>query len=134
MGRAVPVEAHLGELLDRSMVAEALPPARYRTVRAVTVLIGLVAASFVLALLAHIGLVSVGAEADNPVGRFITAWAGAVDLGMDNVVGMGNRPLQVAADNGIAALTWVFIGALVTTLIDRTLLPHEHRRKQRRSR
>jgi hypothetical protein len=134
MSRATPVQAHLGELLDRTMVAEALPPARYRAVRTLTVLIGLVATSFVLALLAHIGLAFAGAEVANPVTRFVTAWADAVDLGLHNVVGMGNRPLQVAADNGIAALSWVLIGALVTTLIDRSLLPHEHQRKQRRAR
>lgn len=129
MRRADAQEAHLGELLERNMRPEPRPSARYRAVHVLTVFLGLVATSFVLVLGVHIGLAFAGAEADNRFTRFVTAWADAVDLGLHNVVTMASRPLQVAADHGAAALLWVLIGALVTTLVDRLLLPHSHRRR-----
>lgn len=124
--------ARLDDLLDRGVVIQRKRPARYHAVRALNLVIGLTATLFVIVLGTHMGLIAFGIDTATAFTRFVSGWANRIDFGLHEVVQMATWKMQVAADETIAALLWVLVAAVLTTLFDRLLLPHEDRRKQRR--
>ena len=99
------------------------PTGRLGLVRIVNGLISIVTGLFAVVLAIHIVLVVGEANMSNGFAQFITGWAAAVDLGLDNLFTPANEKAQVALNEGIAAILWLIIGAVLTTLIARIMLP-----------
>lgn len=111
------------DLGHREEVVAERPTGRLAFVRVVNGLISVVTGLFAVALAIHIILVAGGANMGNSFAQFVTNVAGAVDLGLNNLFTMANEKLQVALNEGIAALLWLVIGSGLTTLISRVALP-----------
>ncbi|MQA60203.1 MAG: hypothetical protein GEU86_01635 [Actinophytocola sp.] len=109
--------------LPRGEVAEEHPPARLGIVRIVNGLISVVTGVFAAVLAIHIVLVVGEANMGNPFAQFITNWADAVNLGLNNLFTIAGEKGQVALNEGLAALLWLVIGAVLTTIIARVLVP-----------
>ncbi|SFQ45576.1 hypothetical protein SAMN05421810_107284 [Amycolatopsis arida] len=91
-------------------------------VRVVNTLISVVTGLFALGLAVHIVLVLGNANMENGFAQFVTSWANAVDLGFDNLFTPANENLRVLLNEGLAAILWLVIGAVLTTLIARIAL------------
>jgi hypothetical protein len=100
---------------------------RLRAVRIVNTVISIVCGIFAAVLAIHILLVIGDANPDNAFARFITDWAGGITLGLDNLFTPADENLQVLLNEGLAALLWLAIGAVLTTLISRIALPSGER-------
>ncbi len=109
------------------------PTGRLGIVRIVNGLISVVTGLFAVVLAIHILLVIGEANMSNGFAQFITGWAAAVDLGLDNLFTPPNEKAQVALNEGIAAILWLVIGAVLTALIARIVLPPTGRTWYRRT-
>ncbi|MGH3515888.1 MAG: hypothetical protein ACRDQ7_00405 [Haloechinothrix sp.] len=114
--------------IERDEIIREEPSGRLGVVRIVNALISLVTGVFAAVLAIHILLVVGEANMGNAFALFITSFASGVDLGLDNLFTPGNEKAQVALNEGIAAILWLIIGAALTTLIARILLPDVGRR------
>ncbi|SDM39600.1 hypothetical protein SAMN04488074_1213 [Lentzea albidocapillata subsp. violacea] len=101
---------------------------RVRTVRAVCAVIDIVCWTFAIVLLVHIFLVIGGANTGNGFFQFIAGWAGNITLGLDGLFTPDNASMATLLNEGLAAVLWLIIGALLTSLIARIALPSGHRR------
>ncbi|SMD10872.1 hypothetical protein [Lentzea albidocapillata] len=101
---------------------------RVRTVRTVCALIDIVCWTFAIVLLVHIFLVIAGANATNGFFQFIAGWADGITLGLDGLFTPDNASAATLLNEGLAAVLWLIIGALLTNLITRIALPSGHRR------
>ncbi|WP_034267522.1 hypothetical protein [Haloechinothrix halophila] len=108
---------------QREEVVAERPTGRHGFVRGINGLISVVTGLFAVALAIHVILVAGEANMGNSFAQFVTNLAGAVDLGLSNLFTMANEKLQVALNEGIAALLWLVIGSGLTTLISRVALP-----------
>jgi hypothetical protein len=99
-----------------------------RAVRTICAVIDIVCWVFALVLLLHILLVVAGANMGNGFATFITGWAGGIDFGLDDLFTPANEKAAVLLNEGVAALLWLAIGALLTHLISRVALPVDERR------
>lgn len=109
--------------VPRADVVEEQAPARLGIVRVANGLISVVTGVFAAVLAIHIVLVVGEANMGNPFAQFITNWANGVNLGLSNLFTIAGEKGQVALNEGIAALLWLLIGAVLTTIIGRVLLP-----------
>ncbi|WP_246361344.1 hypothetical protein [Haloechinothrix aidingensis] len=78
---------------------------------------------FAAVLAVHIVLFVANADFGNPFAHFVSHWASGVSLGLGDLFLAGNEKLRVALNQGLAAVLWLLIGALITTLISRVVLP-----------
>ncbi|MFJ5988912.1 hypothetical protein [Lentzea sp. NPDC092896] len=101
---------------------------RVRTVRTVCAVIDVVCWTFAIVLLVHIFLVIAGANAGNGFFQFVAGWADGITLGLDGLFTPENASVATLLNEGLAALLWLVIGGLLTTLITRVALPVGHRR------
>ncbi|GHH50141.1 hypothetical protein [Lentzea cavernae] len=101
---------------------------RVRTVRTVCAIIDIVCWTFAIVLLVHIFLVIAGANAGNGFFQFVAGWADGITLGLDGLFTPANASVATLLNEGLAALLWLVIGALLTNLITRVALPSGHRR------
>ncbi|MDV6014529.1 hypothetical protein [Haloechinothrix sp. LS1_15] len=101
-------------------------------VRRVNGIISLICGLFAAVLALHIILFVADANFANPFARFITDWANGVSLGLNNLFLWGPEKVQVALNHGVAALLWLLIGWLLTTVIARIVLPYPDRNWYRR--
>ncbi|WP_229694118.1 hypothetical protein [Lentzea pudingi] len=101
---------------------------RLRTVRTVCAIIDIVCWTFAIVLLVHIFLVIAGANATNGFFQFVAGWADGITLGLDGLFTPDNASVATLLNEGLAALLWLVIGALLTNLITRVALPSGHRR------
>ncbi|MFD8496758.1 hypothetical protein [Amycolatopsis sp. NPDC059657] len=92
-------------------------------VRVACTLVHIVCGLFAVVLLAHILLVIGDANPANGIARFVRGWSGAVSLGFEDLFTPEGAGARAAINYGLAALAWVGISALVTTLIRRFALP-----------
>lgn len=99
-----------------------------RTVYTVCAVIDVVCWVFAIVLFVHIFLVVAEANAGNGFFQFIAGWAGGITLGLDGLFTTESPKTAVLFNEGLAALLWLLIGALLTNLITRLALPAEHRR------
>jgi hypothetical protein len=99
-----------------------------RTVYTVCAVIDVVCWVFAIVLFAHIFLVVAEANAGNGFFQFVAGWAGGITLGLDGLFTTESPKTAVLFNEGLAALLWLLIGALLTNLITRLALPAEHRR------
>ncbi|MDQ3887504.1 MAG: hypothetical protein M3308_10980 [Actinomycetota bacterium] len=108
---------------QRDEVVHEVPSGRLKVVRVVNGLISVITSLFAVVLAIHIVLVAGEANMSNGFAQFITGWAAGVDLGLSGLFTPANEKAQVALNEGIAAVLWLVIGAALTTLIARIVLP-----------
>lgn len=101
---------------------------RVRTVRAVCAVIDVVCWVFAIVLAVHIFLVIAGANPANGFAQVIESWSAGVSLGLRNLFTPANDALRTLLNDGLAAILWLVIGALLTNLITRVALPAGERR------
>lgn len=101
---------------------------RVRTVQAVCAVIDVLCWMFAIVLFVHIFLVIAEANTTNGFFQFVAGWADGITLGLDGLFSPGNDKTAVLFNEGLAALLWLAIGALLTSLITRLALPVDHRR------
>ncbi len=108
---------------QRDEVVHEVPSGRLKIVRIVNGLISVLTGLFAAVLAIHIVLVVGEANMSNGFAQFVTGWAAAVDLGLSGLFTPANEKAQVTLNEGIAAILWLIIGAALTTLIARIVLP-----------
>ena len=101
---------------------------RVRTVRVVCAVIDVVCWLFAIVLAIHIFLVIGGANQANGFAQLIESWSAAVSLGLRDLFTPANTGLRTLLNDGLAALLWLLIGAVLTSVISRVALPAHERR------
>ena len=101
---------------------------KVRTVHTVCAVIDVVCWVFAIVLFVHIFLVMADANAGNGFFQFVAGWASGITLGLDGLFTPASPKAAVLLNEGLAALLWLVIGALLTNLITRLALPVDHRR------
>jgi hypothetical protein len=86
---------------------------------------------FAVVLAVHIVLVLGEANQGNGFASFIDSFSKAVSLGLRDLFVPDNPKVRTFLNDGVAAIAWLAIGALLTYLIRRLALPGP-RRVQRR--
>lgn len=102
--------------------------ATVRTVRTICAVISIVCWVFAAVLLVHVFLVVVGASVSHGFAALVTSVAGAINLGSSDLFTVENAALAQLLNEGLAAVLWLVIGALLTNLISRIALPADQRR------
>jgi hypothetical protein len=101
---------------------------RVRAVRVVCAVIDVVCWLFAIVLAIHIFLVMGGANPANGFAQLIESWSAAVSLGLRDLFTPANAGVRTLFNDGLAALLWLLIGAVLTSLISRLALPADDRR------
>ena len=96
---------------------------RIRMVSASCTIINVLCGLFAVVLVAWIIMVIGEANPANGVAGFVRGFAAAVSLGFDNLFTPADVKARVLVNDGLAAITWLGIGALTTMLIRRLALP-----------
>lgn len=122
------------DFADREEEIVEQPDGRIRVVRTLNTVIRFVTGLFALVLVLHIVLVAAGANFGNAFASFVRSFANAVSLGLNNLFTFDNATLELAANQGLAAVLWLIIGAALTALIAGLFLPGATRIVRRRRR
>jgi hypothetical protein len=101
---------------------------RVRAVRAVCAVIDLLCWLFAIVLAIHIFLVIGGANPANGFAQLVDSWSAGVSLGLRDLFTPANAGLRTLLNDGLAALLWLLIGAVLTSVISRVALPAHERR------
>lgn len=101
---------------------------RVRAVRVACAVIDVVCWLFAVVLAIHIFLVIGGANAANGFAQLIDSWSAGVSLGLRDLFTPANAGLRTLLNDGLAALLWLLIGAVLTNVITRVALPAGERR------
>ena len=101
---------------------------RVRAVRVVCALIDVLCWLFAIVLAIHIFLVIGGANPANGFAQLIDSWSAAVSLGLRDLFTPAHVGLRTLFNDGLAALLWLLIGAVLTNVISRIALPAHERR------
>lgn len=117
--------------VEREEVAE-LPSGRARAVGAANAIIRFICGLFATALMVHIVLVLAGANFGNAFATFVRDLATSVTLGLSDLFTFGNEKVNLAANEGLAAVLWLLIGAALTMIIARVFMPELGERIVRR--
>jgi len=96
---------------------------RYRVVRRVCAVINIICGLFAVVLGLHILLVVANANPDNGFASFIDSFASAVSLGLRGLFTPSSEKAQVLLNDGVAAIAWLLIGAVITYAIRQFALP-----------
>jgi hypothetical protein len=104
---------------------------RRRTVSIVSTIINVVCGIFAVVLAVHIVLVLGEANQGNGFASFVDSFSKAVSLGLRDLFVPDNPKVRTFLNDGVAAIAWLAIGALLTYLLRRLALPGP-RRVQRR--
>ncbi|MGW4393997.1 hypothetical protein ACWEHA_01810 [Amycolatopsis nivea] len=92
-------------------------------VRVACTIVHIVCGTFAVVLLARIVLVIGDANPANGIAAFVRGWSGAVSLGFEDLFTPDSPGARALFNDGLAALAWVGLSALVTTLVRRFALP-----------
>ncbi|MCC8251033.1 hypothetical protein [Saccharothrix luteola] len=101
---------------------------RVRAVRVVCAVIDVLCWLFAIVLAIHIFLVIGGANPANGFAQLIDSWSAAVSLGLRDLFTPANVGVRTLFNDGLAALLWLLIGAVLTSVISRVALPAHERR------
>ncbi|WP_433263122.1 hypothetical protein ACQPZF_31330 [Actinosynnema sp. CS-041913] len=101
---------------------------RVRAVRVVCAVIDLICWLFAIVLAVHIFLVIAGANPANGFAQLITSWSAGVSLGLRDLFTPANDGLRTLLNDGLAAVLWLVLGAVLTNVITRVALPAGERR------
>jgi hypothetical protein len=96
---------------------------RIRVVRIINAIINFVCGLFAVVLALHIVLVLGNANPHNGFASFVDSWSSAVSLGLRNLFTPDSLKLRVLFNDGLAAIVWLVIGAVLTYLIRQFALP-----------
>lgn len=97
---------------------------RTRMVRVVCTIVNVLCGLFAVVLVAHIVMVMGEANPANGVASFVRGFSSAVSLGFDDLFTPADVKVQALLNYGFAAIVWLALGAVVTTLIRRFALPN----------
>ena len=109
------------------------PHPRIRAVRTINAVIHLICVLFAFVLALHIVLVFGQANSGNGFAQLISQWSSGVSLGLRNLFTPDGEKLRVLLNEGLAAIIWLAIGAILTDLVSRIGLPGPRRVWYRRS-
>lgn len=109
------------------------PHPRIRAVRTINAVIHLICVLFAFVLALHIVLVFGEANSGNGFAQLISQWSSGVSLGLRNLFTPDGEKLRVLLNEGLAAIIWLAIGAILTDLVSRIGLPGPRRVWYRRS-
>jgi hypothetical protein len=114
--------------LSDSRARQELRWSRARRIRVTCTIITAVCGLFAVVLVAQIIMVAGGANAANGVATFVRGWSNGVSLGFENLFTPASATARVLFNNGLAALVWLGLGAVMTTMIRRLALrgPDQH--------
>jgi hypothetical protein len=98
-----------------------------RAVRLICTIITIITSVFAVVLAANVIMVLGEANPANGFASFVRGFASAVSLGFDTLFTPANAKTQVLLNDGLAALVWLGLGAVVTMLIRRFALPGPRR-------
>ncbi|GAA3462240.1 hypothetical protein ACFFSW_13550 [Saccharothrix longispora] len=101
---------------------------RVRGVRVACAVIDVLCWLFAVVLAIHIFLVIGGANPANGFARMIESWSAGVSLGLRDLFTPASAGLRTLLNDGLAALLWLLIGAVLTNVITRVALPSGERR------
>jgi hypothetical protein len=96
---------------------------RYRVVRRVCAVITIVTTVFAVVLGLHVLLVVADANQKNGFASFIDSFASAVSLGFRGLFTPSSEKARVLLNDGVAAIAWLLIGAVLTYAIRQFALP-----------
>jgi len=96
---------------------------RYRVVRRVCAVISIVCGLFAVVLGLHVLLVVADANPNNGFASFVDSFASAVSLGLRGLFTPHSVKAQVLLNDGLAAIAWLLIGAVITYAIRQFALP-----------
>lgn len=91
--------------------------------RTLNTIIQVVCYLFAVVLAIHIFLVIGEANQGNGFYRFIDSWANGVALGFNDLFVPDNLKFRTALNEGLAALVWIIIGIVLSTLVRRLVMP-----------
>jgi hypothetical protein len=97
---------------------------RTRMVQVVCTIVNVLCGLFAVVLVAHIVMVMGEANPANGVASFVRGFSSAVSLGFDDLFTPADVKVQALLNYGFAAIVWLALGAVVTTLIRRFALPN----------
>lgn len=100
---------------------------RTRAVRTICTVITAVCGVFAVVLAANIVMVLGEANPANGVASFVRGFASGVSLGFGDLFTPADGKVRVLFNDGLAALVWLGLGAVVTMLIRRFGLPGPRR-------
>ncbi|HEX6352385.1 hypothetical protein [Actinophytocola sp.] len=100
---------------------------RRRVVGIVCTVVNVICAVFAVVLALHIVLVIGSANQGNGFAAFINDWSSAVSLGLRDLFVPANEGVRTLLNDGLAALLWLLIGAVLTYVIRRFALPAPRR-------
>ncbi|MFD7660552.1 hypothetical protein ACFV4N_41810 [Actinosynnema sp. NPDC059797] len=109
-------------------VVERRGDGRVRAVRVACAVIDVVCWVFAIVLAIHIFLVLGGANRANGFAQLIDSWSAGVSLGLRDLFTPASEGLRTLLNDGLAALLWLLIGAVLTNVITRVALPSADRR------
>lgn len=105
---------------------------RRRTVGIVCTVINVICGLFAVVLVLHIILVIGSANQGNGFAEMINEWSAGVSLGLRDLFVPSSVGLRTFLNDGLAAVAWILIAALLTYLIRRFALPVPRRVSQYR--
>jgi hypothetical protein len=100
---------------------------RTRTVEMICLIINIIGGVFAVVLAANIIMVLGEANPANGVASFVRGFASAVSLGFDNLFTPANAKTRVLFNDGLAAIVWLGLAAVLTMGIRRFALPGPRR-------
>lgn len=98
-----------------------------RVVRTVCTVVSAITGAFALVLAVHIVLVIGEANMANGFASFVDDFASAVSLGLRDLFTPENLKVRTFLNDGVAAIGWLVIGAVVNFLVRRLALPGPRR-------
>lgn len=118
------------EVVHEPMVEEGISDPDHRkrrVVRTVCTVVSAITGLFALVLAVHIVLVIGEANPNNGFASFVDDFASAVSLGLRDLFTPENLKVKTFLNDGVAAIGWLVIGAVITYLIRRLALPGPRR-------
>lgn len=91
--------------------------------RSANTIIQVVCYVFAVVLAIHIVLVIGDANAGNGFYQFIDSWRSGITLGFDDLFVPQNYKFRITLNQGLAAIVWIIIGIVLSTLVRRLLTP-----------
>lgn len=105
---------------------------RARVVRRVNTVINIVCGVFAVVLGLHIIMVLADANPSNGFASLVDSWSAGVSLGLRGLFTPDNEKLGTLLNDGLAALGWLLIAAVLTYAIRQFALPGPARTAYRR--
>lgn len=91
--------------------------------RTANTIIQVVCYLFAVVLAVHIVLVIGAANQGNGFYQFVNSWANGITLGFDDLFVPANLKFRTLLNEGLAAIVWIIIGIVLSTLVRRLVMP-----------